>query len=79
MSAKTPSPELTRFLKDTYPRGTRVRLRETTDPYTELGPGDIGTVTMVDDLGTVHVAWDRGSSLGLVFGDDQFEKAEEGR
>lgn len=39
------------------------------DPYTDLRQGDRGTVTMVDDIGTVHVNWDRGSTLGVVFGE----------
>ena len=36
------------------------------DPYSTLEPGTMGTVTVVDDAGTVHVAWDSGSKLGLV-------------
>lgn len=46
--------------------GTRVRLVRTTDPYTQLRPGTLGTVLFVDDFGTVHVKWDDGSGLGLV-------------
>ncbi|MFN2556737.1 MAG: DUF4314 domain-containing protein [Nitriliruptorales bacterium] len=40
------------------------------DPYTHLRPGDPGTVTVVDHLGTVHVAWDSGSTLGMPRGQD---------
>jgi hypothetical protein len=29
---------------------------------------------MVDDLGTVHVRWDNGSTLGLVPGEDRWEE-----
>jgi hypothetical protein len=46
--------------------GARVRLVRCNDPYTELRPGALGTVTFVDDMGTVHVSWDDGHSLGLV-------------
>ena len=46
--------------------GDRVRLIRTTDPHTCLRPCAEGTVTSVDDLGTVHVRWDDGSTLGLV-------------
>ena len=43
------------------------------DPYnTKLKPGDQGTVTYVDALGTVFVDWDNGSSLGLIHGEDVF-------
>jgi hypothetical protein len=47
------------------------------DPYTKLQPGDKGTVTSVDDTGTIHVSWDSGSSLGVVFGEDLCKKIEE--
>lgn len=44
----------------------RVRLLHTWDPYTNLKSGDEGTVQFIDDLGTVHVLWDNGSTLGLI-------------
>lgn len=47
----------------------RVRLLFTNDPYTDLKAGTEGTVTSVDDAGTVHVNWDDGSRLGLVESD----------
>lgn len=46
--------------------GDRVRLVRTDDPYTNLKPGDVGTVFLVDDFGTQHIKWDNGSTLGLV-------------
>lgn len=36
------------------------------DPYTKLVFGDEGEVTTVDDLGTVHIKWDNGSTLGMI-------------
>lgn len=54
-------------------RGTRVRLVYTSDPYTDLRPGDEGTVRFVDSMGTVHVKWDAGSSLGLLPDEDSWE------
>lgn len=51
----------------------RVRLIRCSDPYTRLRPGTEGTVRMVDDLGTIHVQWDDGSTLGLVPGEDAWE------
>ncbi|EFL94287.1 DUF4314 domain-containing protein [Mobiluncus curtisii] len=51
----------------------RVRLIATTDPYTHLTPGEEGTIMVVDDAGTVHVAWDNGSTLGLIPGEDRWE------
>lgn len=54
--------------------GQRVELVATSDPYTRLSRGDRGTVLSVDALGTVHVAWDCGSLLGLVPGVDRWTK-----
>jgi len=28
--------------------------------------GTLGTISFVDDMGTIHVKWDNGSGLGLV-------------
>lgn len=53
--------------------GTRIRLTNTSDPYTTLTPGDEGTVELVDDAGTIHVTWDTGSRLGLVPGEDTYQ------
>ncbi len=58
--------------------GQRIRLISMADGETvatDLGPGDEGTVTMVDGLGTVHVRWDRGGVLGLIPGADEWELA----
>lgn len=53
--------------------GDRIRLVYTSDPYTNLKPGDEGSVAFVDDVGTVHVNWDNDSRLGLIPGEDQWE------
>ena len=52
--------------------GKRIRLIWTDDVYTNLLPGDEGTIDYVDDAGTIFAKWDRGSSLGLVPGHDRF-------
>ncbi len=61
-------------LRQEYPVGTRVELVEMNDPYSRLEVGDKGTVTGVDDIGTIHVNWDNGSSLGIAFGEDSCRK-----
>ena len=60
-------------------KGDRIKLMHTNDPYTKLERGELGTVTSIDSLGTVHVKWDSGSTLGLIpdAGDD-FEIVFEG-
>ena len=51
-------PEMLKRLKSFYFPGTRVILVKMDDPYTRLKPGEKGTVTGVDDIGTIHVNWD---------------------
>lgn len=53
-------------------KGDRVRLVSTSDPYTRLVTGDLGTVRRIDAAGTVHVDWDSGSHLGLIPGEDSW-------
>ena len=69
-------PEMLKQLKEYYTSGTRVMLIRMNDPYTNLRQGDRGTVTLVDDIGTIHVNWDCGSSLGVVFGEDECRRIE---
>ena len=64
------SPSTLARLRSAYPVGCRVELVHMDDPYTSLMPGTLGTVKSVDDIGTIHVAWDCGSSLGIVYGED---------
>ena len=65
--------ELERLRKE-FPEGSRVELIRMDDPYRKLPEGARGTVTGVDDIGTVHVCWDDGGRLGLVPGEDDFRK-----
>lgn len=58
--------------------GRRIRFVSSSDPYTRLKEGDHGTIIFVDDLHTIHVRWDSGSSLGLIIGEDSFDLIPEG-
>ena len=59
------------MIRKNYPVGARVELIHMDDPYNKkLVPGCKGTVRLVDDMGTIHVSWDCGSSLGVVYGED---------
>jgi len=71
-----PSRETVERLKKQYPKGTRVELIFMNDPYAKLKPGDKGMVSMVDDIGTVFVHWDCGSSLGVAYGEDHIRKVD---
>ena len=63
-------PEILKQLKAYYKPGSRVELERMNDQHTKLKAGDRGTVTLVDDIGTIHVNWDCGSTLGVAFGED---------
>ena len=71
---KTISKETLAMLREKYPTGTRVELVHMDDPYTSLTTGDKGTVKHVDDMGTIHISWDCGSLLGVVYGVDVITK-----
>ena len=65
-------------LKEQYPVGCRVELVHMDDHYnTKLVPGCKGTVKGVDDMGTIHVQWDCGSSLGVAYGEDACRKVDD--
>ncbi len=68
--------ELERLRKQ-YPKGTRVELVRMNDPYSKLKPGDLGTIDFIDDAGTLFCIWSNGSSLGVVFGEDECRKIED--
>ena len=70
-------PDLLKQLREYYKPGTRVMLIRMNDPYTKLRRGERGTVVCVDDIGTIHVSWDCGSTLGIVFRVDECVKIEE--
>jgi hypothetical protein len=48
-----------------YQPGQRIRLVHTSDPYTELRPGDLGTVHRHENH-RIDIAWDSGSSLSML-------------
>ena len=64
--------EFAKTMKWRYPSGSRVECDFCEDPWAPIYPGERGTVVFVDDIGTVHIKWDNGRSLGLVYPEDKF-------
>ncbi len=73
MGNNFPSKSAIETRKRQYPPGARIELISMTDPYTTLFPGERGFVTGVDDIGTVHIQWDNGSTLGAAYGADEIK------
>lgn len=62
-------------LRSRYPSGTRVELLQMDD--VQAPPtGTKGTVTRVDDTGSLMVDWDNGSGLNVIYGVDRVRKVE---
>ena len=66
---RIPSRETIQDLRDRYKPGTRVELLRMDD--VQAPPiGTRGTVTGVDDIGSIMVNWDNGSGLSVAYGED---------
>lgn len=60
-------------LRKRYPEGTKIELVEMDD--VQAPPvGTVGTVRGVDDLGSLLVRWENGSSLSVIDGVDKVKK-----
>lgn len=70
---KFPSKEIVEQVRRQYPVGTRVELVEM-DDFQAPPIGTKGTVEGVDDTASLLVAWDNGSRLNVVYGEDEVRK-----
>ena len=70
-----PSRDTVERIRKDFPPGTRVELLKMDDP--QAPPiGSLGTVIAVDDIGSILVKWDCGSSLNVAYGEDLCRKVE---
>ena len=63
--------------KKLYPPGTRILLIEMGNDPRPVESGMRGTVKAVDDIGTIHCAFDNGRMLGIISSEDSFRKLTE--
>ena len=56
-------------LRKQFPTGYKVKLVEMDDPFAPP-IGTTGVIRYVDDIGTIHVKYENGSGLGVVYGKD---------
>ena len=70
-----PRQEIVDRVRKEYPSGTRVCLTKMED--VQAPPiGTFGTVTAVDDTASLVMAWDNGSHLNVIYGEDSVAKVE---
>ena len=63
-------------LKKEYPVGTRVRLVQMDDCQAPPA-GTLGTVTGIDDTGSLLMHWDHGCGLNVIYGVDIVRKVDD--
>ena len=69
---KHPTEKELTALCEKYPTGTIVKLISMNDVQSPP-VGTIGEVTLIDDMGSVHVNWQNGSTLALIPDVDSWE------
>ena len=73
-----PNKEVVEELRKKYPVGTRVELVSMED--IQAPPiGTKGTERGVDDIGSIMVSWDNGSSLSIAYGEDSCRRISDER
>ena len=62
-------------LRKKYPAGTKLQLISMRDEKYPILPGTTGEVTHIDDMGSIHMKWQNGSSLAIIPEVDSFRVA----
>ena len=73
---KFPNKNYLAQLRKQYPIGTKIQLISMRDEKYPILPGTIGEVTHIDDMGSIHMKWQNGSSLALIPEVDSFKVLE---
>ena len=70
---KFPNKEYIEQLRKKYPIGTKIQLISMRDEKYPVLPGTVGEVTHIDDVGSIHMKWENGSSLSIIPEVDSFK------
>ena len=73
---KFPNKSYLAQLRKQYPVGTKIQLISMRDEKYPIPPGTVGEVTHIDDMGSIHMNWQNGSSLALIPEVDSFKVLE---
>mgnify|MGYP001367665959 CR=1 FL=1 len=65
------------YFKDIYPPGTSIIVDDMPEDPRPIASGTKGKVIAVDDIGTIHCAFENGRQLGLIPGVDSFHTVKE--
>ena len=60
--------------KEMYPPGTRILLNSMGRDLNPVPDNTRGTVSVVDDIGTIFVDFDNGRHFGIIASEDSFRK-----
>ncbi len=60
-------------LREKYPEGTLVECIDMADDLSPIPSGTHGVVWFIDDIGSIHVKWENGSTLALIENEDRFK------
>ena len=73
---KFPNKAYLEQLRKQYPIGTKLQMITMRNEKYPIPPGTVGEVTHIDDLGSIHMKWQNGSSLALIPEVDSFKVLE---
>lgn len=73
-----PTPACVEQMQKAYQKDSEVELVFMDDDYRDMPKGMKGKVTLVDAIGTIHVSWENGSSLGAAWNADIVKNLETG-
>ena len=70
-----PSESYLEQLRKKYPVGTKLQLISMRNEKYPIPPGNVGEVTHIDDMGSIHMKWENGSFLAIIPEVDSFRVA----